>query len=121
VQLNLAQNRLAGSAIVILSEGIRLSTSLTAVNLHHNPLGRDGLNLIARTLDMNKNVKIDGLVTCDKVFAMGNGLDATQTPFDVEHPSGRYKLALANPWDYAVAELLRARAIATGGATLQRM
>jgi hypothetical protein len=113
-KLNLSQNRLGGLAIVILSEGMRLSTSLTAVDMCHNPLGKPGLDLIARTLELNKNIQIGGLETCDKVFAMGNGLDPTQTPFNVESPSGRYKLNLGKPWDYAVAELLRSRAIASG-------
>ena len=91
-----------------------MSKSLTSVDLHHNPLGPAGLDIIARALELNKAVNISGLETCVNVFAMGNGLDANQTAFNSENPSGKYKLDLSKPWDHAIAELLRSRAVAKG-------
>ncbi|CBJ31908.1 Hypothetical leucine rich repeat calcium binding protein [Ectocarpus siliculosus] len=105
--LDLSYNGLTPAAAIVIASACKANTSLTSLTLSGNRLGRQGsaalLSAIRRRTSASQSRKVDplilGLEGCD---CESDSLNL----FDVEEPSGEYKLDMSLPYSRMLASEL---------------
>ncbi|CAM9116440.1 unnamed protein product [Pylaiella littoralis] len=94
--LDLSYNGLTPEATIVIASACKANTSLTSLTLSGNRLGRQGSAALLGAIRRRAKPLLLGLEGCDS---------ESQSPnlFDVEEPSGEYKLDMSLPFSRMVA------------------